>query len=316
MLLDTGAALTLVSGDLWRRCPSSSGRPLQEVDASLQSATGEELKILGMADVPLGLGSSQFSHPVVVVENLAHECLLGSDFLQAQGCSIDYRTATLEVAGNEVPLRNQQGVLKVCRVIMGRNTRIPAGTEMILAGKLSRSRKESHLTPGLIEAQKGTIGFTTGRSLVSSDYGKMPVRVANFTDKPIFIRACRTIGWFHPVAEVGSAERILSPGMDGSPPVDKEGVQNLNNCSAGKTKVETTPEQPSTLEDEARLGALLEKLEVTELGLSGQQTEAVIDLVRRHQNVFSMGDFDLGQTHIAEHTIDTEGAQPIKQRPR
>jgi hypothetical protein len=55
---------------------------------------------------------------------------------------------------------------------------------------------------------------------------------------------------------------------------------------------------------------------VRELGHSEEQTGAFVDLVARHQYVFSMGEFELGQTHVVGHTIDTGGARPIKQHPR
>jgi hypothetical protein len=35
---------------------------------------------MGMADLTIQLGSLEFEHPTVVVENLTHKCLLGSDF--------------------------------------------------------------------------------------------------------------------------------------------------------------------------------------------------------------------------------------------
>jgi hypothetical protein len=50
ILVDTGAAATIISNELWKR-----GRPADRVpevaDDSLQSATGEELKIVGLVNI-------------------------------------------------------------------------------------------------------------------------------------------------------------------------------------------------------------------------------------------------------------------------
>jgi hypothetical protein len=49
ILLDTGAAVTLVSNKLWKTC--NSYHPILEpADGSLQSATGESLKIVGVVN--------------------------------------------------------------------------------------------------------------------------------------------------------------------------------------------------------------------------------------------------------------------------
>ena len=36
----------------------------------------------------------------------------------------------------------------------------------------------------------------------------------------------------------------------------------------------------------------------------------------QYQDVFSKNEFDLGQTHLVEHCIDTGDAKPISQPPR
>jgi hypothetical protein len=36
----------------------------------------------------------------------------------------------------------------------------------------------------------------------------------------------------------------------------------------------------------------------------------------KYRDTFSKDEWDLGLTHLAEHSIDTGDAKPIKQRPR
>jgi hypothetical protein len=187
MLLDTGAARTIVSSSLWEEGGGSSLSSLGEVDGSLHSATGENLKILGITDITLQLGSLSFNHPTIVVENLTHPCLLGSDFFSAHNCNISFQSATLSVGDTEIPLRQQSEEPKICRVVLGKTTRIPANTEMIVPGRLVTSSSKNHMVHGLVDGGNGHRNFVTGRSLVSTDHGKVPVRIANFTDKSISI---------------------------------------------------------------------------------------------------------------------------------
>ena len=51
-------------------------------------------------------------------------------------------------------------------------------------------------------------------------------------------------------------------------------------------------------------------------GKSKAQHAQVHSLLQKHEKVFSKDEYDLGHTHLVEHTIDTGNAKPIKQPPR
>ena len=51
-------------------------------------------------------------------------------------------------------------------------------------------------------------------------------------------------------------------------------------------------------------------------GKSKVQQAQVHSLLQKHEEVFSFDEYDLGHTHLVEHTIDTGNAKPIKQPPR
>ena len=51
-------------------------------------------------------------------------------------------------------------------------------------------------------------------------------------------------------------------------------------------------------------------------GKSKVQCAQVHSLLQKHEEVFSKDEYDLGHTHLVEHTIDTGNAKPIKQPPR
>ena len=63
------------------------------------------------------------------------------------------------------------------------------------------------------------------------------------------------------------------------------------------------PEGPQRLGEEARQ-AVLENLPEY---LSEEQHRQVVDMLDRFGDVFSENKFDMGRTHLVEHTIDTGG---------
>ena len=342
MLLDTGAAVTLISSDEWDRLDSTK-KTLEPAIGSLMSATKENLQIMGIVEAELQIGTRVYCHPVVVVKKLSHPCLLGSDFFAKHHCTIRYESATLEVGDEEIPLRRQSDEPKICRVILGKSLKIPAQTEMIVPGKLARGGESSHLTPGMIEKKKGPTPFTTGRTLVKSNHGKLPIRVANFTDKPIRMRTNQTLGWFHPVTEIsghkdnkhvdakenGEAQEHLAAAElaatnAGTPctpdpvpsPVLKQECMGAASIAATSSGTPCTPDPVQSPMLQERIQKLLEKLEIDQIDLTGQQRAKLIALIEEYQDIFSMEDLDIGHTTVVEHRIETGDAVPIKQRPR
>ena len=51
-------------------------------------------------------------------------------------------------------------------------------------------------------------------------------------------------------------------------------------------------------------------------GWDVQQQMAIRKLLLQYPDVFSKNDYDLGETHLVEHTIDTVDAKPVAQPPR
>ena len=51
-------------------------------------------------------------------------------------------------------------------------------------------------------------------------------------------------------------------------------------------------------------------------GRDANEKQAVQRLLNRFQDIFTQGEWDIGLTHLTEHTINTGDAAPIKQPPR
>ena len=80
IMLDSGSSVSLiqegvVTDFLGEKTPSPVG-------LTLVSAAGEDIPVLGCITVPLGIGSLQVSHSLIIVQSLIGPVILGLDFLQ------------------------------------------------------------------------------------------------------------------------------------------------------------------------------------------------------------------------------------------
>ena len=89
MLLDTGAAVSLLRRDVWIKVSAQLSDLQPWSGATLVSAGGGPLTIYGCACIDFVLGGRNFQNEFVVVSPLTSEAILGIDFLQEQQAAID-----------------------------------------------------------------------------------------------------------------------------------------------------------------------------------------------------------------------------------
>ena len=109
LLLDTGAAVTLLRADMWSQVATKTQQGLQPWSmARLVSAGGTPLTVHGCARVDLMFGPEKFVTEIVVVSPLTSEAILGLDFLMKQQASIDLTSKTLHLRerGCNIPLQD------------------------------------------------------------------------------------------------------------------------------------------------------------------------------------------------------------------
>ena len=89
-LIDTGASVTLVREDLWKRTQSAVHIQLTPwIGCRLKGVDGSPLHVLGQVAVELQFGKKHFPTDVVVAETLSAEAILGLDFLVQMHAVID-----------------------------------------------------------------------------------------------------------------------------------------------------------------------------------------------------------------------------------
>jgi hypothetical protein len=71
------------------------------------------------------------------------------------------------------------------------------------------------------------------------------------------------------------------------------------------------------IKNEVKLHELLQKLYDSSLeNLDEDQADELYQLLLKNQRVFSKGDFDLGKTDVAKHSIDTGDTPPFREPVR
>ena len=79
MLVDTGSAVTILREDVWKKAVDD--QHLEAPPSPVVAANGEKLNVRGRSSVSLQVGGICTCYPVLVVQNITQECLLGANFL-------------------------------------------------------------------------------------------------------------------------------------------------------------------------------------------------------------------------------------------
>ena len=106
LLLDTGATSSILNEETWKKSGQYRPEELQKFNVTLTVANGEKLAVQGRAVINVRFGNSVFKVPMLVVCDIPHACILGSDFFERESCRILYDFGTFVVQGEEIPIFN------------------------------------------------------------------------------------------------------------------------------------------------------------------------------------------------------------------
>ena len=309
IMLDTGATVSVVSEELWRKCGGYSS--LLPVAATLTAANGNQIEVQGQAEVRLRIAEFDILWTVIVARGLSHDCLLGTDFFHQYMCKICYGTGTFMAGSTEVPIRYQKVKPVVGRVVLQSDTEIEPGTERIIGGRLESGFKRDSGSPGVIE-RMGTVQnnkeICVGHSLVIPKDGDTPVRVANFTDTPIKLSIGHVIGFYHPLSSLNSETTSSQVGVK----VSQDSQQKCSNQTGDtESRGKESEEMGAERDSHSKPNIQFDKSDISET-----KQERFLSMIDQFSDIFAIDNSDLEKTSLREHTIDTGTSQPIKRPPR
>ncbi|OON23481.1 retroviral aspartyl protease, partial [Opisthorchis viverrini] len=100
ILIDTGAACCLINS---KSLPLGEGS-FRHCPFKLMAVNGGPVHSTGWSTVPLTLHQTTIHQPMLVVDSLPWDVILGVDFLKSQRAKIDLLAGTIELEGNQIPI--------------------------------------------------------------------------------------------------------------------------------------------------------------------------------------------------------------------
>ena len=278
MLLDTGSAVTLLRLDIWNQCKNDSNTLDQWSGPKLVGVNGTPLQVMGHCKINISLSHVSVIHPILVVDSLLAQGILGLDFLQNNNCSVNLTKGSciLYVGSNKVPLLSSivpKEEHNPVSVIVAQTMHIPERSEKILA-----IVKEGTANDGrtyLLEGLEGSKSLAlVAQAVVSPINNTVIVRVSNPQKDPIII---------HRNAKIAVMEEV-----------DTVCVA----VAAGSYKSEDSTQRKS--EKHQILWKMAQNCQTTV-----SESEKGVQFLLNFEDVFAGPDDPLGRTSLLKHSIDT-----------
>lgn len=288
ILVDTGAATTVLSKDMWDRS-KERGAQLQGIaDRKLVGVQGTPLHLHGSARIQLELPPEKFWISVIVADTPTADMILGRDFLRSQRCAIEMKDTddVLHIQSRRqsvaiVQDRTAPGTSSL-NVILQESVMVPPCSEVEVMGRTpDAAMQKTWMVQG---KQSKRCAAMVARALVEPEGNQIPVRLLNPRDVEVSV----------------TKGTILA---------ELESIPESYTISAVSQEPESEPS------DEHRR-KLWEMVEEAEQSLSEGEKAQLFALLLEYHTLFATGDGDLGRTARVQHRIDTGDTPPIRQSVR
>ena len=291
-IVDTGAAVTLISRELWEKAKSPRAELEPWTGVELVGANGTPMTVCRSAAVALNLPEVSFPIQVVVVEHLTAEAILGMDFLTTNHCTIHVgKELEFPALGVSVPLTCcstvTQRVTAKPGVFLVKMVKIPPASEMEVMA--AADIIDPHQDWVLEGEQRVKLPIMMARAVVRPVEGRMPVRILNLGTETVTIYSGTRIAHLERIEEASILH--LSPTTTAA-----ESEQPEENVSGGGDKLWEMVEENKSL-DPTQKGYLYQ-------------------LLRLYKDIFAQNKTDFGRTNKIKHSINTGDATPIRQPVR
>ena len=292
-MLDTGAAVSLLSTDTWNVIRGTSTLA-PWTNPGLVGVGGTPLRVSGIAKLQLELGGQQY--PVeMVVTDLRTEGILGLDFLETNQCALDLPHSIMRLKGNDQPIPLHR---------TGNKTRQTENVSVVLPNDIS--------IPGCAEIEIGAViqGEVAG--------GTMMVERRVLPQKPSILLAASIVDIREDTTNPLVPVRLLNLSPD-SVTVHKgtrvASASAVENHSIVVASVNSNPSLQCDVPNHKRQ-QLWQAVESAAEKLTRTEQEQLYAVLLDYADVFADDAGDLGKTDKLQHTINTGGALPIRQTAR
>jgi len=148
-LVDSGCSVSVVAHRVFQNMRRHIRDKLVANAGTAAVADGSRTRTYGTLAISGKLRHWNFSHTFLIAD-IAEDALLGLDFLQLFGASIDFRTAELRIGNIRLLCQDEQGYPMRATVQCLRRVKVPPRSELVIKGRLDRpiGKKECAIEAG------------------------------------------------------------------------------------------------------------------------------------------------------------------------
>ena len=302
-VVDSAAEVSIISDKVYR----SLKKPPKKLQEITLHTAGRQMVMSGFIVGPVRMKiGTRWYHEILHVAPIEQYMLLGFDILCHRGKSLlDMAKGTLTFDGEELSLDvgSSSGHTQVARVTVAKRYVIPPNSAVQLPCRLSQEMSDYVMEP--VEKLKVLA------PRVVRGGGEEPVMcLVNPSDRYQLIKKGAEI------ARAYQVDKFIepTPGMCGG----EEGYEEVevSQVKVQVAEVSTDRDHQSTMETVNLPDHLQQVYENSKENLSPEECSQLAQLLEQYQDVFARDEFDLGNFSEIEHTIDVQGARPVKQRIR
>ena len=113
IMLDTGAAVSLINEDTWNKLADLTVKPLSKWNGcQLLGVEGTPIPVVGVAYVEVFFSGVNVRAEFIVAKTLSADAILGLDFLEQNQCVINAEKRVLHLKGRVLALSNTNSTSK------------------------------------------------------------------------------------------------------------------------------------------------------------------------------------------------------------
>ena len=321
MLIDTGSVFTIIHYNLFKEIETRSQSKIlvAPCKSTVVSANSEIIDIHGVIDVNISIKGVQCKQTVLIAKDLAHQCLLGTDFMKKHNAKIDFNKMTISVDNNECDVNYSTGSAAVCRVNLKQTVCIPSGNEMLLTGKVKKKERGFQKTGTFLFEPKQRFenhDKVCAAYVLTEGKDSCITRVMNVSAEDVTMYKNTTVGYLLPVKE-----HKCKPSLEQQ--IAASGGLKISNCSM----LEQQFAAPGTEFDRKSPNEMIDKTLEQQFAAPGTsfnidsklqsgEREVLNTLLLEYNDIFSKDPSDIGRTDLVRHGINTGNEAAIKQNPR
>jgi len=258
------------------------------------AADGISVNTLGMSNVTIQIGDNLNVDFMFIVSQHTNIPVLGIDWMATNATGWDFGSVHMSIQGTEVKLQSATS-LKSCRKLVStRKNVIAPWSQLVVEGRvksndLKRRRNTTSITqPRLLES-----GIMVGCVAVPVNASFVSLVVLNSSDKQVVLD-----------------EDICLAHLELVELCDE--IMTCDNKGAEVTRIKVV----EPIEEDARPEFIEDIMNGVHSDMPGEVKIDLERLINKYSDIFSRSEFDLSETPLGLHRIDSGDARPVRQTLR